>query len=203
MKVGIMGGTFDPIHVAHLMAAEQARSELDIERVLFLPAGKPWMKESHVVATAEDRLTMVRLAIASNPAFEVSTVELDRSGSTYTVDTLEQLWQQFGADCKLFLLLGWDSLADFPKWKAPTRISRLATLVAFPRPGYARPNIDMFETSVPGLKERIVLLNGPSIDISSTVIRQKVAAGRSIRYLVPDNVAAYIVSHNLYRAKPD
>jgi nicotinate-nucleotide adenylyltransferase len=194
-----MGGTFDPIHLAHLIIAEEARCSLALDRVIFIPAGQPWMKSDHDVSPAEHRLAMVRLAIASNPGFTVSTIELERPGPSYTVDTLEILWKELGYDCSMYLLLGWDSLADLDKWKAPYRISKMATLAAFPRPGYEKPDIKKLEAAVPGLSQRIMLLDSPHLEISSTRIRQKARSGQSIRYLAPDDVASYINRHGLYK----
>lgn len=200
MKVGIMGGTFDPIHIAHLIIAEEARTRLGLDRVVFIPAGKPWMKADHAVSPAEQRVAMVKLAIASNAAFSLSLIEVERPGPTYTVDTLEQLWGELGYDVQLFLLLGWDSVADLADWKAPARISRMATIVAFPRPGCRAPDLPELEKSVPGITGRIMVLDGPCIGISSSKIRERVGRGESVRYLVPDGACQYISEHNLYTA---
>ena len=200
MKVGIMGGTFDPIHVAHLIVAEEARTRLALDRVIFIPAGNPWMKSEHMVSSAEHRVAMVKLAISSNPAFQLSLIEVERPGPTYTVDTLEQLWGELGYDTQLFLLLGWDSVAELTAWNAPYRISRMATVVAFPRPGFQAPDITKLEKSMPGISERIMVLDEPYLGVSSTGIRQRVAGGQSVRYLVPDAVGEYINRHKLYIA---
>jgi nicotinate-nucleotide adenylyltransferase len=200
MKVGIMGGTFDPIHIAHLIVAEEARTRLALDRVIFIPAGNPWMKSEHVVSGAEHRVAMVKLAISSNPAFNLSLIEVERPGPTYTVDTLEQLWGELGYDTQLFLLLGWDSVAELTAWKAPYRISRMATVVAFPRPGFQAPDIAKLEKSMPGISERIRILDEPYLGVSSTGIRQRVAGGQSVRYMVPDAVGEYINRHKLYIA---
>ncbi|MCX5996934.1 MAG: nicotinate-nucleotide adenylyltransferase [Chloroflexi bacterium] len=200
MKVGIMGGTFDPIHVAHLIVAEEARTRLALDRVIFIPAGNPWMKSEHMVSGAEHRVAMVKLAISSNPAFSLSLIEVERPGPTYTVDTLEGLLGELGYDTQLFLLLGWDSVAELTAWKAPCRISRMATVVAFPRPGFQAPDIAKLEKSMPGIAERIMVLDEPYLGVSSTGIRQRVAGGQSVRYLVPDAVCEYINRHKLYIA---
>ncbi len=199
MKVGILGGTFDPVHLGHLIIADEARCRFDLGKVIFIPAGQPWMKADRSIAPAEHRMAMIRLAIASNPYFDVSDIELDRTGPTYTVDTLEHLWKELGYTSLMYLLVGWDSLCDMPKWKAPLRISKMATLVAFPRPGYEKPDISGLESSIPGISSRLVMLDEPFIGISSTGIRQRAATGRSIRYLVPETVAQYVVNNNLYR----
>jgi len=198
VKIGIMGGTFDPVHLAHLIIAEQARVELKLDKIIFIPVGKPWMKSDRKIADSADRVEMVRLAIQSNASFSLSTLEVERPGSTFTVDTLEQLWQELGLANQLFLLLGWDSLKDLPAWKAPYRISKIATIVAFPRPGFDKPDTAALEAAAPGISKNMVTMDRPLIGISSTDIRERVASGKSIRYLVPDAVADYIISYNLY-----
>lgn len=198
MKIGIMGGTFDPIHLAHLIIAEKARSELGLGKVIFIPAGEPWMKSDLHITPAEHRVAMVKIAISSNPAFEISTIEVDRKGPSYTIDTLECLWNILGADARLFLLVGWDSLAAIPHWRAPYRISKMATLVSFPRPGYAKPDVKALETAMPGVTERIIIMEQPLIGISSTEIRAHISAGKSIRYIVPAEVEQYIKEKRLY-----
>jgi len=201
MKVGILGGTFDPIHLAHLIIAEEARSRLELDRVIFIPAGEPWMKSGHDITPAGHRLEMVKSAIQSNRSFAVSGIEVEREGPTYTVDTLEQLWRDLGHDTRMFLIVGWDSLADMLKWKAPYRISKMATLLAFPRPGYPRPLLTDLELAIPGISERVVMFDEPYIGISSTAIREHASEGKSIRYLVPEVVEKYIFDHGLYREK--
>jgi nicotinate-nucleotide adenylyltransferase len=195
-----MGGTFDPVHIVHLIIAEKARSELGLDRVIFIPAGEPWMKSDHRITPAEHRVAMVRLAITSNPAFAVSTVEMDRKGPSYTVDTLEAIWEELGYDTGLFLLVGWDSLATVPSWKAPYRISKMATLVSFPRPGYTKPDLAPLEAAMPRVSERLVIMEKPFIGISSSEIRADLALGKSIRYLVPVEVERYIREKGLYEA---
>ncbi len=198
MKVGIMGGTFDPIHLAHLIIAEEARVRLGLDRVIFIPAGDPWMKSPHKVTAAALRVEMVRLAIAANPSFSLSTIEVERPGPTFTVDTLEQMWKELGYETQLFLLMGWDSLADMPAWKAPYRVSKMAVVVAFPRPGFSRPDTTTLESAMPGISERIVILDEPCIGISSTNIRARMVGRRSIRYLVLAEVERFIIEHQLY-----
>jgi len=200
MQVGIMGGTFDPPHIAHLIIAEVARVRLGLDKIVFIPSGDPWMKSDHVVTSAGKRVEMVGLAISTNPAFSLSLIEVNRPGPTYTIDTIEQLSGEVGYDVGLFLLLGWDSVADLPSWKAPYRISKMARIVAFPRPGFARPDPVGLETAMPGIAERIIFIDEPSLSISSTCIRQRVMEGKSVRYMVPDAVMQYIIEHNLYKA---
>jgi len=200
MKVGIMGGTFDPIHIAHLIIAEEARTRLALDRVIFIPAGEPWMKPERSVSEAGQRVEMVKLAITSNPFFSLSLNEIERPGPTYTVDTLEQLLGELGYDTQLFLLLGWDSVAEMTAWKAPYRVSKMATVVAFPRPGFHKPEIAVLERAMPGIAERMVFLDAPYLEISSTGLRKRIAEGGSVRYLVPDSVGQYITENRLYKA---
>ncbi|MCX5993558.1 MAG: nicotinate-nucleotide adenylyltransferase [Chloroflexi bacterium] len=200
MKVGIMGGTFDPPHIAHLIMAEVARVRLELDKVVFIPSGDPWMKSDHIVTSAEKRVEMVSLAIATNPVFSLSLIEVNRPGPTYTIDTIEQLLGEVGCDAGLFLLLGWDSVAELPSWKAPYRISKMARVVALPRTGFAKPDLAGLEKAMPGIGDRIVYIDEPSLSISSTCIRQRVMEGKSVRYMVPDAVRQYIIEHNLYKA---
>jgi nicotinate-nucleotide adenylyltransferase len=199
MRLGVLGGTFDPPHVGHLILAEEARTRLQLERVLFVPAGDPWRKAGQEVTPVEHRLAMVRLLLASDPYFEVSTLEVERQGPSYTVDTLEALHRQYGPGLELYFILGEDALHDLPNWKEPARLISLAWLAVAPRPperGWTRAGL---EAGVPGLSRRIVPLPMPTIDISSTALRERPRAGLSLRYLVPLAVEEYIRQHGLYR----
>jgi nicotinate-nucleotide adenylyltransferase len=200
MKLGIMGGTFDPPHLAHLVIAETARDELQLDSIIFIPAGDPWMKSAHTVTPADERVEMVRLAIDSNAGFSLSVNEVNRPGPTYTVDTIEQIAGEMRQSPEIFLLLGWDSLAELPSWKAPYRLSKMVRFVAFPRPQAARPDPAELEKAMPGSAEKIIYMDGPYLNISSTCIRQRVKDGRSVRYLVPEAVGQYILEHKLYTA---
>lgn len=199
MKVGVMGGTFDPIHLAHLILAEQARVFLGLDRVLFVPAGAPWRKADRRIAPVADRVAMVRAALAGDPYFEVSLIESERRGPSYTVDTLSVLQRQLGPQAELHFILGQDALADLPNWREPTRIVQLARLAVAARPGCPPPDPTALERAVPGIRERIDVVPMPQVDISSTDIRRRVAQGISIRFLVPAAVEAYITAHGLYR----
>jgi nicotinate-nucleotide adenylyltransferase len=199
MRLGVLGGTFDPVHNAHLLLAETAREDLDLDRVLFVPAGQPWRKQRSDIAAASDRIAMLRLATAGNAAFDVSSLEVEREGPTYTEITLEALLKQYGKETELFFMLGRDALRDFPNWHNPRRIVELATLVVAERGG-AGPALET-EPALPGIVARLCLLRMPRLDITSTDIRLRVREGRSIRYLVPDGVAAYIEERSLYRSK--
>lgn len=189
MRIGVLGGTFDPIHMGHLAIAEQARDRLELEEVCFVPAGAPWMKAGQVLSSAQDRLCMVRKAVEDNPFFRVSTVELDRSGPSYTVETLRELQEDYGPDARLFFILGSDAFARFDEWKEPEGILSLATLVVVDRPGSA-PSQDVCED--------IERIEGVHLDISARDIRRRVAEGASIRYLVPEPVERHVYARGLY-----
>ena len=200
MKIGVIGGTFDPIHNGHLIIAEETRARLNLAEVLFVPTGQPWLKAKGPVATAEHRLEMVRLAIADRAYFKLSTVEIDRPGPSYTIDTIAELQSQLGAGAELFFILGWDSLAELPQWHEPSRLIEMCYLVAVPRPGYSRPKLKALKAAIPGISQRVMLLDKPEVDVSATVIRERVAQGLSVRHLVPEPVNRYIKQHGLYIA---
>lgn len=197
-KVGVLGGTFDPIHLGHLIIAEHVREKLSLAKVLFVPAGKPWLKEGSAIAAGQHRLEMVRLATASNPRFEVSTLDLERPGPTYSVDTVADLQSQLGPGTRLYFLVGMDALAGLPSWKEPRRLVERCQMVAVRRPGHEQLDWRALEAVVPGARKRIQVVDAPLIDISATDIRERVARGLSIRYLVPELVERYIAQHRLY-----
>lgn len=199
MRLGVLGGTFDPPHVGHLILAEEARTSLGLERVLFVPAGDPWRKVGQHVTSAEHRLAMLRLALASDPYFDVCTLEAERPGPSYTADTLEALHRQHGPGLELYFILGEDALRDLPNWKKPERIVTLAWLAVAPRAQGSGPTTSDLEAAVPGLSQRIVPVAMPTIDISSTALRARARAGVSLRYLVSLAVDEYIRRHGLYR----
>jgi nicotinate-nucleotide adenylyltransferase len=199
MNIGILGGTFDPIHSGHLIIAEEARLKFRFARVLFVPAGQPWLKTGRKITPAANRVEMVKLAIAANPHFEISAVDVDRPGPSLSVETVAILQQQLGAEARLFFLVGWDSLAELPQWKEPDRLIQLCKLVAVTRPGFSRPGLKAMEASVPGVTRSVVWLDIPPVDISSTGIRNRVAQGLSVHGLVPEAVESYIKERKLYR----
>lgn len=199
MDIGVLGGTFDPIHLGHLIVAEGAREQLGLERVLFVPAGEQWLKAGQYVSPIVDRVAMVRLGISDNPAFELSTVDVDREGPSYTVDTLAIIRDQVGPDARLFFIVGLDSIADLPRWHQPERLLTLCTLAAFPRPGVDADRLAAAEKALPDLRQRLVTLRGPEIGISATDLRNRVAAGGTIRYQVPQAVEEYIRQRGLYK----
>lgn len=191
-SIGIFGGTFDPVHTAHLLLAESAREELALDALIFMPANIPPHKvNGRTITPAHCRLEMLRIAIESNPCFSLSTYEIDCKGVSYTVDTLRWLRAEHPA-AELTLLIGGDAARDFGTWREPSEIARLARLAVLERPGIPLP-----EEVLPGIGYRRV--DAPLIEISSTEIRERVAAGRSIRYRTPEPVIDYINQHGLYR----
>ena len=200
-SIGVMGGAFDPIHVGHLAIAEESREVLGIETVLFIPTGSPPHRAT-AVASADHRLAMTGAAIAGNPGFRLSRIEVDRPGPSYTLDTLTQLAEQVragGGVPDLVLILSAETFHDLPRWHEPRRILELARVAVAPRVGHPTPDRVWLAARFPGLEDRVTYLEGPRLGVSSTAIRARRAAGRSIRYLVPAPVVAYIEEHGLYR----
>ncbi len=198
---GIMGGTFDPIHLGHLAAADEAREVLGLERIAFVPAGIPPHKTDQRVTPADHRLAMVEAAIADNAAFEVSRIDIDRPGPSFTVDTVELLAaaeRAAGREPELTFILSVETLRELPTWHEPERLLDTCRLAVMPREGYPAPGRDWLSAHFPGREDRVVSLGGARLEISSSAIRARVARGRSIRYLVPASVAAYIAAHRLY-----
>lgn len=190
-RVGVMGGTFDPIHLGHLVAASEVSYRFALDRVMFVPTGRPWQKRE--VSAAEHRVAMTELAVRDDPRFAVSRVDVDREGPTYTVDTLRDLRAEVGDDVELFFITGADALGAILTWRDPAEVLRLAHLVGVTRPGH--------ELADPGLPEGSVsLVEVPAMAISSTDLRARVASGAPVRYLVPTSVERYVHEHGLYRA---
>ncbi|MFC2019946.1 nicotinate-nucleotide adenylyltransferase [Chloroflexota bacterium] len=199
VKIGILGGTFDPIHRGHLMVAEEVRARLSLAEVLFVPAGRPCLKDGGGLSAPEHRLKMVHLAIGGNPYYRVSTVEIERVGPSYTVDTMAELKGRFGSEDELFFILGWDNLAQLPRWREPSRLVELCRLVAVPRPGYPRPDLGALEGLIPGLATRVVLMDRPQVDTSASDIRGRIMRGQAVSHLVAEPVEEYIREHGLYK----
>ncbi|UCH42521.1 MAG: nicotinate-nucleotide adenylyltransferase [Dehalococcoidales bacterium] len=198
MNVGVLGGTFDPIHNGHISVAEECQIQLSLTGVIFVPAGRPWLKGDKPVLAAEHRVQMVELVIATHPGFILSTIEVERDGPSYTMETIAELQKQQNQEDELFFIIGWDTLAQLPQWKQPSRLIEMCHLVAVPRPGYTLPELDSLEAVIPGLTRRLIILQRPEVDISATDIRDRVARGLSIDHLVPEPVADYIRQHRLY-----
>jgi nicotinate-nucleotide adenylyltransferase len=191
-RIGIMGGTFDPIHHGHLVAASEVASRFLLDEVVFVPTGQPWEKVSYEVSTAEDRYLMTVIATASNPRFQVSRVDIDRAGPTYTVDTLRELRASYGPKVDLFFITGADALAKILSWKDADQLFDLAHFVGVTRPGFT-----LSDDHLPAAT--VSLVQVPAMAISSTECRERVAHGLPVWYLVPDGVAQYIAKRQLYR----
>lgn len=191
-----MGGTFNPIHNGHLVAADEALQVFALDEVVFVPAGQPWQKEGVDVAGAEHRYLMTVIATSSHPRFRVSRIELDRTGPTYTVDTLRAL-KQSSPEVELWFITGADAILQILTWKDPHDVLREARFIAATRPGY---DLDRLAKELPeGIEDRVHVMELPALAISSTDIRRRVREGRPIRYLVPEGVATYIEKAGLYR----
>lgn len=201
-SIGVFGGTFDPIHFAHLAVAQEAAEALGLASVLFVPAGRPAHKPDRIVTPSVHRLAMVELAIAGNDRFAVGRQELERTGPSYTVDTLAAIRAgrtARGESPELTLILSADAFAGLTMWREPLRILGLARLAVAPRDGYPDANPTFLAEHFPGIVGRVVWLDGPRVRLSASELRRRSAAGRTLRYLVPDAVAAYIDDHALYR----
>ena len=198
IRLGILGGTFDPPHIAHLVIADQARSQLSLSCVSLVPAGQPPHKLDRPITPIEHRLAMTQLAIAGDPGLALSRVDVDRPGPHYTADTLALL-RATHPDDELYLLIGSDSLRDLTAWREPARIVAQARLAVMRRPD-ADLDISRLESALPGISGRVEWLDAPWLDISSSDIQRRVRAGLSIRHLVPAAVERYIVEHQLYKS---
>jgi nicotinate-nucleotide adenylyltransferase len=201
MRIGILGGTFDPVHDGHLAIAGEVKEYLNLNEVRFLPAGQPWMKSDRTITPAVHRVEMLRLALASRPDFKLSTMEIEYEGPSYSVDTLAQMKAGVSEPIDWYFIIGWDNLAKMPQWKEPLRLIQMCFLVAVPRPGYDQPNMKILEKAIPGISKKVILMNKPRLDISATEIRKRVAEGTSIAGMVPPAVERYIAEHGLYRGK--
>ena len=199
-KLGIMGGTFDPIHVGHLMIAESVREALSLDEVLFIPSNNPPHKNKTDISENALRLEMVRLATADNPYFTAADIEIKREGKTYSLDTLTLLAEQYGSETELVFIIGADTVWELENWYKFKEVFKLCTFAAVSRPGYGKARLKKrIEYLKAEYNAQINLVNAPVIEISSTDIRKKVAAGESIMYLVPDSVGNYIAENKLYK----
>jgi len=198
VKIGVIGGTFDPIHYGHLIIAEEARVKVGLAKVIFIPAGNPPHKLRRPYSPAHHRYKMVELAIASNPYFEISPIEINRPGPSYSVDTMAILREEMGPNVELYFIMGVDSLAGILTWHKPEELIKLCKIIAVNRPGYG-VDIDALNSLIPGIKEQVIFIKAPEIGISSTEIQQRVREGLPIRYLVPPEVERYIYENKLYR----
>ena len=201
MNIGVLGGTFDPIHIGHLILAEEGRARLNLAEIIFVPGCQPWLKADSPISSAEHRVEMVRLTIADRPCFKLEAMEVGRPGPSYTVDTISELKTRLETGDELFFILGADNLAELSLWREPSRLIIMCHLVVVPRPDYPLPDLKALEAIIPGLSHRVTLMDKPEIDISASVIRGRVARGLPIHHLVPEQVAEYIRQHKLYLMK--
>jgi nicotinate-nucleotide adenylyltransferase len=204
MRIGIYGGTFDPVHLGHLILAEQCRDQGRLDQVWFVPAYQPPNKLGHAITRFEQRVEMLQLALAGNPAFRINELEKERPGPSYTVETLAELQRRHPGD-EFFLLVGGDSLADMPNWYQPQRLVQSAGLMVMYRPGYPELSAEQLRAAL-RLPEsaplRLQVARTPLIDIASRELRQSIADGRSVRYLLPRAVECYVQEKRLYRMEP-
>jgi nicotinate-nucleotide adenylyltransferase len=201
MRIGIFGGTFDPVHIGHLILAEQCREQGRLDEVWFVPSATPPHKVGQPITRFEQRVEMLALAVAGHPVFRINEIENETAGPNFTVLTLTELHRRH-PDAEFHLLIGSDSLADLPKWREPARILELAALLVMPRPGATRVSVEELRTrlSLPeGAPLRLGWVEAPQIEVSSSDLRRRVAEGRSIRYFVPRAVECYIQEKKLYR----
>ncbi len=198
MKVGILGGTFDPPHIGHLVIAQEAMRYLHLSQVVFVPTRQPPHKPTDELTPIDLRLDMVRLAIARNPRFTLSRVDVDREGPTYTIDTIRLLRRQYGEGTDLYFIMGMDSLANLPTWHKPEELVHLCCLAVLNRPGY-KVDLDELEAKVPGVRERIIFIPSPALEVSATDLQRRVRDGEPIDHLVPEAVAAFIYEQGMYR----
>ncbi len=198
-RLGVMGGTFDPIHHGHLVAASEVAARFELDEVVFVPTGRPWQKAKKRVSAAEDRYLMTVIATASNPRFSVSRVDIDRPGDTYTVDTLRDLRHERGPATRLFFITGADALSQILTWRGVDELFDLAHFV-----GVSRPGVDLDQEDISHLPaDKVTLLEVPAMAISSTACRERRSTGLPIWYLVPDGIVQYITKRGLYTSPAD
>ncbi|RJP29380.1 MAG: nicotinate-nucleotide adenylyltransferase [Actinobacteria bacterium] len=202
-RIGVMGGTFDPIHNGHLVTAEEAWKQFQLDQVLFIPSGSPPHKEDRRSLEAEDRYLMTVIATATNPHFSVSRMEIDRPGPSYTIDTVGELHRVYGRNTEIYFITGADAILEILTWKEPEQVLAEATFIAATRPGY---DLKRLEESLPQAEKerhatdpRVLVMEIPALAISSTDIRQRVKEGRPITYLVPEGVSEFIEKNGFYR----
>ena len=203
MKLGILGGTFDPIHIGHLIIAQEAAARAELDEVLFIPTGQPWMKVARPVSPPSQRMEMLGLALDCSPSFKPSAIEMERPGPSYTVDTLTALLDGDAKDASLFFILGMDSLQMLHQWHQPQRLFELCNLVVVSRPGHMDFDWTSLERIRPGAGEKVRFIEGPYVGISGAEIRRRVSLGLPITYWVPQSVERYIYERGLYREEQD
>jgi nicotinate-nucleotide adenylyltransferase len=202
-RIGVFGGTFDPIHIGHLAAVQDAADALDLERVLFVPNSRPPHKAQSPVSPAADRVAMVKLSLEDNPEFELSMVEFERDGPSYTLDTMRVLRRQFGPDTELYFLTGCDALGDLHTWHRPQELLDEFRVVIMDRPTGSEVPWSTVEERFPDIRRQVQVVHVAQLEISGADLRCRVRGGRSIRYYVVPAVDRYITDHGLYRDAPD
>ena len=198
-KIGILGGTFDPVHLGHLIIAEEVRSSVGLDKVVFVPAGVPWMRENEGISSGKHRLNMVDLAVKPTPYFESSSLEIDREGVTYTADTLKTLREELDSSVELSFIMGMDVLEKFHLWKSPEIVVDLCNLVVVNRPGNQAVDVNEVVKQFPEAGPKLRIINVPRMEISSSGIRERVKQGKSLKYLLSEDVIEYIDQNNLYK----
>ena len=201
MRIGIFGGTFDPIHNGHLTVAEYVRTEMALDHVLFVPAGRPWFKEGQIMTDAMHRLEMTRLAVADNRRFAVSDMEVRRDGPTYTIDTLTELRREKGEGVDFYFILGIDALNEFHRWRRPCDVLDMATIVGVTRPGAETLDRAALESIREGASDEVVIVDGLRIEIGAADVRRRMSEGLSVRGVIPQAVEGYAKRHVLYGPK--
>ena len=201
MNIGILGGTFDPVHLGHLSIADAAMDQAKLERVLFIPAGQPRLKQAEPSASVDQRLEMVRLAIQDHPGFDIADIEAHRPGPTYTVDTLVELSAKLGPTANLYFILGMDVLGQLDRWKDPEQVLELCRLLVLDRPGEQDFNWARFYEKVSAAQGRVQVVTAPLVDVSATELRRQAAAGEPLAGQVPNAVAVYIRQQDLYQTE--
>lgn len=201
MNIGILGGTFDPVHLGHLSIADAAMDQAKLERVLFIPAGQPRLKQAEPSASVDQRLEMVRLAIQDHPGFDICDIEAHRPGPTYTVDTLVELSAKLGPTANLYFILGMDVLGQLDRWKDPEQVLELCRLLVLDRPGEQDFNWARFYEKVSAAQGRVQVVTAPLVDVSATELRRQAAAGEPLAGQVPNAVAVYIRQQGLYQTE--
>jgi nicotinate-nucleotide adenylyltransferase len=196
-RLGILGGTFDPVHLGHLILAEETRAALQLDRVVFMPAAEPWRKAGRLISPAAYRLAMVDLAVSGNPYFEVSPAEILRGGPTFTADTLDEL-HDAEPSADLWFILGSDALRDLPNWKDPERILARARLAVASREAILPQDLEGLDQMLPGVSGRLDLVPMPQVSISSSELRERLSRGSSVRYWLSESVQQYALDHDLY-----
>jgi len=200
LKIGLMGGTFDPIHVGHLVTAEEARQQFDLTNVIFVPTGVPPHKNNSMISLPEHRYLMTTLAVMSNPSFFVSRIEIDQKVPTFTIDTVKHFSSWKNPEPEIFFITGADAILEIFTWKEYEELLSLCTFIAVSRPGYSLDHFhETLDRTCPEMRQKVHLLEIPALAVSSTFIRERVALGKTIKYLTPEPVEQYIKKHELYK----